>query len=155
MTGWRIGYLAADKAITSVVAKYLSHSTGNPSAPAQAAAVAALTGPQDCVEEMRKAFEERRNYMVYRMNTIPGVSCLKPEGAFYVMMNITDLLGKVIHGKLIRNADDFGEIFLKEGLVCIVPCTGFGDPHFLRWSYATSMENIKEGLDRLERFLAE
>ena len=155
MTGWRIGYMAASKEIISVAAKYLSHSTGNPSAPAQAAAVAALTGPQECVETMRKAFEERRNYMVYRMNSIPGVSCLKPEGAFYVMMNITGLLGKVIHGKLINNADDFGDIFLKEGLVCIVPWTGFGDPHFLRWSYATSMENIKEGLDRLERFLAE
>ena len=145
MTGWRIGYIAADKRVVSVMSKYLSHSTGNPSAPAQAASVVALNAPQDTVEEMRKAFEKRRDYMVERMNQIPGVSCLKPEGAFYVMMNISKLIG----------ADDFGDIFLKEGLVCIVPCTGFGDPNFLRWSYATSMENIKEGLDRLERFLAE
>lgn len=155
MTGWRIGYLAADKRVISVVAKYLSHSTGNPSSPAQAAAVAALTASQDTVEEMRKAFEERRNYMVERMNQIPGVRCLKPQGAFYVMMNITQLIGKTIHGHVINNADDFGDAFLKEGLVCIVPCTGFGDPTSLRWSYATSMENIKEGLDRLEKFLAE
>ena len=128
MTGWRIGYIAADKRVVSVMSKYLSHSTGNPS---------------------------RRDYMVERMNQIPGVSCLKPEGAFYVMMNISKLIGKTLHGQVINNADDFGDIFLKEGLVCIVPCTGFGDPNFLRWSYATSMENIKEGLDRLERFLAE
>lgn len=153
MTGWRIGYIAADQRVTSVISKYLSHSTGNPSSPAQAASVVALNAPQDTVEEMRKAFEERRNYMVERMNQIPGVSCLKPEGAFYVMMNITQLIGKTIHGKVINDADDFGDIFLKEGLVCIVPCTGFGDPNFLRWSYATSMENIKEGLDRLEKFL--
>ena len=155
MTGWRIGYIAADKRVVSVMSKYLSHSTGNPSAPAQAASVAALNAPQDTVEEMRKAFEKRRDYMVERMNQIPGVSCLKPEGAFYVMMNISKLIGKTLHGQVINNADDFGDIFIKEGLVCIVPCTGFGDPNFLRWSYATSMENIKEGLDRLERFLAE
>ena len=155
MTGWRIGYIAADKRVVSVMSKYLSHSTGNPSAPAQAASVAALNAPQDTVEEMRKAFEKRRDYMVERMNQIPGVSCLKPEGAFYVMMNISKLIGKTLHGQVINNADDFGDIFLKEGLVCIVPCTGFGDPNFLRWSYATSMENIKEGLDRLEKFLAE
>ena len=155
MTGWRIGYIAADKRVVSVMSKYLSHSTGNPSAPAQAASVVALNAPQDTVEEMRKAFEKRRDYMVERMNQIPGVSCLKPEGAFYVMMNISQLIGKTLHGQVINNADDFGDIFLKEGLVCIVPCTGFGDPNFLRWSYATSMENIKEGLDRLERFLAE
>ena len=155
MTGWRIGYIAADKRVVSVMSKYLSHSTGNPSAPAQAASVVALNAPQDTVEEMRKAFEARRDYMVERMNQIPGVSCLKPEGAFYVMMNISQLIGKTLHGQVINNADDFGDIFLKEGLVCIVPCTGFGDPNFLRWSYATSMENIKEGLDRLERFLAE
>ncbi|MCD8146460.1 MAG: pyridoxal phosphate-dependent aminotransferase [Clostridiales bacterium] len=153
MTGWRIGYIAADTRVTSVIAKYLSHSTGNPSSPAQAAAAAALTAPQDTAEEMRKAFEERRNYMVERMNQIPNISCLKPEGAFYVMMNITKLIGKTLHGKMILNADDFGDVFLKEGLVCLVPCTGFGDPYFLRWSYATSMENIKEGLDRLEKFL--
>jgi aspartate aminotransferase len=105
MTGWRIGYIAADNRITSVIGKYLSHSTGNASAPAQAASMAAVYLPQDTVESMRKAFEERRNYMVERMNQIPGVSCLKPEGAFYVMMNITQLIGKTLYGKEIRNAD--------------------------------------------------
>ena len=121
----------------------------------QAAAAAALSGPQETVESMRRAFEERRNYMVQRINAIPGVSCIQPEGAFYVMMNISELIGKTLHGTLIRNADDFGDVFLREGLVCIVPCTGFGIDGFLRWSYATSMENIVKGMDRLEKFLSE
>lgn len=155
MTGWRIGYLATDSRITKVIARYLSHSTGNPSSPAQAASVEALRGTQDTVEVMRQAFEARRNYMVERMNQMPGISCLKPQGAFYVMMNISQLLGKTLYGQQINSADDFGDLFLKKGLVCTVPCTGFGAPEFVRWSYATSMENIKEGLDRLERFLAD
>ena len=153
MTGWRIGYLAADARLIKVMARYLSHSTGNPSAPAQAASVEALLGMQDTVEIMRRAFEARRNYMVERMNQMPGISCLKPQGAFYVMMNISELLGKTLYGQVINSADDFGDLFLKKGLVCIVPCTGFGAPEFLRWSYATSMDNIKEGMDRLERFM--
>lgn len=155
MTGWRIGYIACEASIAKVTANYLSHSTGNPSSVSQAASVAALNADQAQVEEMRKAFEQRRNYIVERMNAIPGVSCLKPEGAFYVMMNIKELMGKTIHGKVINSSDDFGDIFLKEGLVCIVPCSGFGMEGFLRWSYATSMENIREGMDRLERFLTE
>lgn len=103
---------------------------------------------------MRTAFEERRNYIVERMNAIPGVSCIKPQGAFYVMMNLEKLVGKTIHGRVIENGDDFADLFLKEGLVAVVPCSGFGAPNFVRWSYATSMANIKEGLDRLEKFLA-
>lgn len=155
MTGWRIGYLAADARLIKVMAKYLSHSTGNPSAPAQVAAVEALNGTQDTVEVMREAFEARRNYMVERMNQIDGISCLNPHGAFYVMMNISQLLGKKLYGQTIHSADDFGDLFLKKGLVCTVPCSGFGAPEFLRWSYATSMDNIEKGLNRLEKFLAE
>ena len=153
MTGWRIGYIACEANIAKVAANYLSHSTGNPCSISQAAALAGLNESQETVEEMRKAFEERRNYMVERMNAIPGVSCLKPEGAFYVMMNIKELMGKNLHGKVINSSDDFSDVFLKEGLVCIVPCSGFGMEGFLRWSYATSMENIKKGMDRLEQFL--
>ena len=155
MTGWRIGYLAADTSISKFMARYLSHSTGNPSSPAQVAAIEALTGRQDTVEGMRQAFEERRNYMVERMNQLPGISCLKPQGAFYVMMNISSLLDTTMFGREIKSADDFCDLFLKEGLVCTVPCTAFGAPEFVRWSYATSMENIQKGLDRLEQFLAE
>lgn len=155
MTGWRIGYALANESLAKAMSNYVSHSTGAPATFAQKGAVEAFSGPQESRELMRQAFEQRRNYIVDRMNKIPGVSCLKPQGAFYVMMNITQLLGKTIHGVVINDADDFSNVFLKEGLVATVPCTGFGAPQFVRWSYATSMENIKEGLDRLEKFLAE
>lgn len=155
MTGWRIGYACAGDTIAKAMANYVSHSTGSPCAISQKAAQAALLGPQDEVETMRQAFEERRNYMVKRMNAIPGVSCLNPEGAFYVMMNLKDIFGRTLHGVTVNTADDFANVFLKEGLVSVVPGTGFSAPGFVRWSYATSMENIKEGLDRLEKFLTE
>ncbi len=153
MTGWRIGYSLAPAHITKVMANYVSHSTAAPSTISQWAAVEALTGPQTKVEEMRKAFEERRNYMVSRVNAIPGVSCLMPEGAFYIMMNISKLLGKKIQGEVIEDSDKFAQLLLEKGLVAVVPGSGFDAPHFVRWSYATSMDNIKEGMDRLERFL--
>lgn len=155
MTGWRIGYAAAPEHIAKCMGNYLSHSTAAPCSIAQKASVEALTGPQETVETMRQAFEARRNYLVAEMNRIPGVSCLLPEGAFYVMMNLDQLLGKTIHGVVIHSADDFADAFLKYGLVATVPGTGFGAPTFVRWSYATSMENIKEGLARLRKFLSE
>ena len=102
---------------------------------------------------MRKVFETRRNYIVERMNKIDGVSCISPDGAFYVMMNIKKLLGRTIGGWLINNADDFAYAFLDKGRVAVVPCTAFGTSSFVRWTYATSMENIEKGLDRLEAFL--
>ena len=154
MTGWRIGYAAANKQIAKLMANYLSHSTGGPSTISQWAAVEALSGQQDTVEEMRKVFEERRNYFVKRLNSIPGVSCITPEGAFYIMMNIEKLIGRTIGGVKITDDDVFAEAFLKQGLVAVVPCSGFGMKNFIRWTYATSLENIKEGLDRLEKFLA-
>ena len=153
MTGWRIGYAAAPAHIAKIMANYLSHSTGAPSTISQWAAVEAFNGPQDTIEAMRKVFEERRNYIVDRMNRIEGVSCIMPEGAFYVMMNIENLKGKTIGGTVINTSDDFAMAFLEKELVAVVPCSGFGAPDFVRWTYATSMENIKEGLDRLERFL--
>lgn len=153
MTGWRIGYAAAPENIAKVMSNFLSHSTGGPSTISQWAAVEALEGPQDTIEAMRKVFEERRNYIVQRMNNIPGVSCINPEGAFYVMMNIEKLKGKTLGGTTIQDSDDFAMAFLEKELVAVVPCSGFGAPDFVRWTYATSMENIKEGLDRLERFL--
>ncbi len=153
MTGWRIGYVAANSQVAKVIANYVSHCTGSPSAISQKAACAALTASQETVETMRRAFERRRDYMVERMNQIDGVSCIKPHGAFYVMMNIEQLIGREVHGTVIRDADDFGGLFLKYGKVAVVPGNGFGAPNFVRWSYATSIENIREGLDRLERFL--
>lgn len=153
MTGWRIGYLLSSERIAKVMANYLSHSTGSPSSVSQAASVAALTGPQDCVEEMRRAFEKRRNYIVKRMNAMDGVSCIKPEGAFYVMMNIQKQLGRALYGEVINSSDDFCAALLKRGLVATVPGSGMGAPGFVRWSYATGMDNIKKGMDRLETFL--
>ncbi len=153
MTGWRVGYSLAPAHITKIMANYVSHSTAAPSTLSQWAAVEALTGPQDTVEEMRQAFESRRNYMVARVNTIPGVSCLMPEGAFYIMMNISRLIGRSVDGKVITDSDSFAELLLEKGLVAVVPGSGFDAPDYVRWSYATSMENIREGMDRLERFL--
>ena len=155
MTGWRIGYAAAPAPIAKVMSNFLSHSTGAPSTISQWAAVEAYDGPQDTVESMRVVFEERRNYIVQRMNEIPGVSCINPEGAFYVMMNIEQLKGKTIAGVKIKDSDDFAMAFLEKELVAVVPCSGFGNPDFVRWTYATSMENIKEGLNRLEHFLSQ
>lgn len=153
MTGWRIGYAAANPKISKVMANFLSHSTGAPGTMNQIAAIEALAGPQDGIEAMRKVFEVRRNYIVKRMNEIEGVSCIVPDGAFYVMMNLKEQIGKTYGGKLIKNDDDFAVAFLEQGKVAVVPCSGFGAPNFVRWTYAASMENIREGLNRLEAFL--
>lgn len=153
MTGWRIGYAAANPKISKIMANCLSHSTGAPGTMNQIAAIEAVSGPQDGIEAMRKVFEVRRNYIVKRMNEIEGVSCIVPDGAFYVMMNLSEIIGKTYGGKLIDNDDDFAVAFLEQGRVAVVPCSGFGAPGFVRWTYAASMENIREGLNRLEKFL--
>ena len=155
MTGWRIGYALAETEIIKVMSNYLSHCAGSCCTISQMAAEAALSGSQEKIESMRQAFEERRNYLVERMNQVEGVSCIKPEGAFYVMMNMEKLVGRSVHGQVINTCDDFSQAFLKYGLVATVPGTAFGAPNFVRWSYATSMENIKKGMDRLEAFLKE
>ena len=153
MTGWRIGFTAANEQVTKAMANMQSHAASNPSSISQAAALEAYNGEQETVEKMRKVFEERRNYMVERINSINGVSCRKPEGAFYVMMNIKDIFGREIGGKVISTSDDFCEVLLEKSLVALVPGSGFGIEGYVRWSYATSMENIVKGLDRLEEFL--
>lgn len=155
MTGWRVGYCAANKTLAKIMSNFLSHSTGAPSTISQWASVEALTGPQEGIEAMRLAFLERRDYIVKRINSIPGVSCIVPNGAFYVMMNIEQLIGKTLGGKLIENDDDFAVAMLEKALVAVVPCSGFGMKNFVRWSYAASMENIEKGLDRLEKFVTE
>lgn len=155
MTGWRIGYSMAPAHITKVMANYASHSTGAPGTMNQWAAVAALRGPQDSVERMRAAFECRRDYMVQRINSMELVSCLKPEGAFYTMVNISKVFGKKCGDVVIDNPDTFARQLLEKGLVAVVSGTGFEAPNHIRWSYAVSMENIQEGLDRLEKFLSE
>ena len=153
MTGWRIGYSASDAKIAEVMSNYLSHSTSSPSTISQFAAVEALNGPQEGILAMRDVFEQRRNYIVDRVNSIEGVSCRKPEGAFYVMINIEKLIGRKLGGIVINSSDDFSLAFLESGLVAVVSCDGFGCENFVRMTYAASMESIKEGLDRLALFV--
>jgi len=153
MTGWRIGFAAANEKIAKAMANIQSHAASNPNSIAQAATVAALEGGDEEVEEMKRHFVKRRDFMVDEINKIDGVSCKKPQGAFYIMMNISELIGKEFYGKVIGNADDFAELFLNVARVAVVPGTGFGAENYVRWSYATSMENITEGLERLKKFL--
>lgn len=155
MTGWRIGYALANESLSKAMANYLSHSTSAPSTISQWAALEALSGPQKGIEEMRLAFQKRRDLLVDRINRIPGVSCIRPEGAFYVMMNVSSYLGKTMYGKKIETDDDFAQLFLEKGLVATVPCSSFGAPGYLRWSYAVSDEDIVKGMERLEKFLKE
>jgi aspartate aminotransferase len=153
MTGWRIGYTASNATLAEVMGNYLSHSTSSPSTISQLAAAEALSGTQDGVAVMRDEFEKRRDYIVERVNSIEGVSCRKPEGAFYLMVNIEKLIGKKLGGMVIKDSDDFSLAFLESGLVAVVSCSGFGCENFVRFTYAASMDAIKEGMDRLERFV--
>ena len=153
MTGWRIGYTASNATIAKAMGNLQSHQTSNPNSIAQKAAEAAFVGEQECVEAMRKTFEERRNYMVDRINGIEGLSCRKPSGAFYVMMNVSQCFGKELYGYQINSSDDFCNALLETAKVAVVSGIGFDADGFVRLSYATSMKNIQEGLDRIEKFL--
>ena len=153
MTGWRIGFAAASKEIIKIMSNYFSHSLSGTCSIAQAAAAEAFGGSQAEIETMRQEFERRRNYLYERMSQIPGVHPVRSEATFYMLMNLSELIGKTLYGVEIHDADDFAAVFLREGLVAVVPCTGFGAPHYVRWSFAVSMENIQKGLDRLEHFL--
>ena len=155
MTGWRIGYAAANEKIASLMSNIQSHTTSNPCSISQHASLAALKGDQSPVVEMNKEFERRRDFMVERVNTINNLSCVKPDGAFYVMVNISKVLGKKIEGKVIENSFVFGDLLLEKEKVAVVPGVAFGADEFIRLSYATSMENIKEGLDRIEKFVGD
>jgi aspartate aminotransferase len=153
MTGWRIGYTAASEEIISAMNNIQSQSTSNPTSIAQKASVEALGGPQNEVEKMVRAFAQRRNYIVDRLNKIPGVSCYKPVGAFYVFPNFSPYYGKSYQGKKIENSTVLADYFLDVARVAVVPGVEFGADPFERLSYATSMEDIKEGLDRIEEAL--
>lgn len=154
MTGWRLGYAAADSEIIRVMSNVQSHTTSNASSIAQYASVEALTGNQSVIYEMIKEFDERRVYMVDKINEINYLSCKKPKGAFYVMANISKAKGKTIKGKEIKDSLDFTSLLLEEAKVAVVPGIAFGDDDYVRLSYATSMENIKEGLNRIEEVLS-
>ncbi len=153
MTGWRIGYTASNSQIAKIMGNYQSHATSHPNTIAQYASIEALTGDNSSVEKMRLAFDERRKYMVERINNIENISCITPKGAFYIMMNISKLIGKEIKGKKINGSMELSNLILEEGNVAVVPGIAFGVDEFVRLSYANSMENIKEGLDRIEAVL--
>jgi aspartate aminotransferase len=153
MTGWRIGYAAGNKEIISAMTKIQSQSTSNASSISIKAAVEALNGTQEYVETMRKEFEKRRDYIVDRLNAIKGISCQKPEGAFYVFPNISAILNKSFNGKIISSDIEFTDYLLDQVKIAVVPGSAFGAKEHIRISYATSIENIKKGIDRLETAL--
>jgi aspartate aminotransferase len=153
MTGWRIGYAAGPVEVIKAVTSLQSHATSNPNSIAQFASIAALTGSQEPLKMMVEEFAERRNYMWERLNSLPGVTCAKAAGAFYLFPNVAKLFGKSYKGKVIASPDDLAELLLTEAQVAVVPGIAFGSAENLRFSYATSMENIAEGLDRIQSLL--
>ncbi len=155
MTGWRIGYTAAATEISKAIGTIQSHSTSNPASISQKASVEALLGPQDEVGMMRAEFEKRRDYIVERLNKMAEVSCHKPGGAFYVFPCFKDLMGRSFGGKKIENTLDLADYLLSECKIAPVPGEGFGAAGYMRFSYAASMEDITQGMDRLEEGVAQ
>ena len=153
MTGWRIGYAAGPQDVIKAMGNFQSQATSNPNSIAQHAGVTALLGDQNCVAEMAAEFERRRDYMVERINSIFGLSCIKPAGAFYVMMNISKIIGKSYQGREIKGSMDFADLLLTEEKVALVPGVAFEAEGYCRLSYAVSLSDIKKGLDRIESFV--
>ena len=153
MTGWRVGYTASSTKLAKVMSSVQSHMTSNVCSISQYAALEALTGPQDSINMMKNAFEERRNFMMKKLEGIDEVSFIKPQGAFYIMVDITYFIGKSINGIKINNSIEFAKILLEEETVAVIHGAAFGLENFIRLSYATSMEVIEEGLDRIKSFL--
>lgn len=149
MTGWRIGYVAAPLPFAQAMGLLQDHSTSNPTSIAQWAALAALTGDQGCVEAMRQAFDRRRQRLMELLEGLPGVTCFRPQGAFYAFPNLREACQR---GGW-KGASEFAEALLEEAKVGVVPGEGFGAPWNVRFSYATSMEAIEEGLRRVREFL--
>ena len=155
MTGWRIGYCAAPRQEIAAMTAFQSQATSNANSIAMHAAAVALDSDQSCVDEMRDRFQARRDLMVDRINSIEGISCLMPEGAFYVMMNIRNLIGRRFNGRRLEDSMDFAELLLAEKHVAVVPGIAFEAEGFCRLSYATSEDRIEEGLNRIEAFIKE
>ncbi|MGA9226074.1 MAG: pyridoxal phosphate-dependent aminotransferase [Mesobacillus sp.] len=149
MTGWRIGYAAGNSKIINAMTDLASHSTSNPTTPAQYASIAAYSGSQEAVEMMRTAFEERLEIIHAKLNDIPGFSCVKPQGAFYLFPNAKEAAR--ISG--CKDVDEFAEVLLTEANVAVVPGSGFGAPDNLRLSYATSLDQLEEAISRIQQFV--
>lgn len=153
MTGWRIGYCAASEKIAKLMMSIQSHVTSNVCSITQYAALEALNGPQDEITKMINEFEKRRNYMINRIESIDNLSIVKPKGAFYIMINIENCLGKEINGKVLNDSMEFCASLLENEKLAVIPGKAFGLNNYIRVSYATSMEAIKEGLNRIESFI--
>ena len=154
MTGWRLGYAAGPKEIIDAAIQLQSHSTSNPCSISQKAGLAALKGDQSCVQAMTAEFNKRRKLIVESLNAMPGITCVEPKGAFYALPNVSEWIGEEIKGRKIATSMDFADVCLEEGRIAIVPGSGFGDDRFVRFSYATSVENIEEGMKRMRELLA-
>ncbi len=153
MTGWRIGYTAADENIIKIMSNIQSHTTSNPNSIAQYASIEGLTGSQDSIMAMKEEFDKRRKIMADLINSIKGISCVVPKGAFYIMLNSSQLYGSEIEGMKIDSSVDFANLLLEKCKVAVVPGVAFGDDKYVRLSYATSAENINEGLNRVKELL--
>jgi aspartate aminotransferase len=151
MTGWRIGYACGPQELIAAMTKMQSQSTSNACSIAQKASVEAIAGSQEKVTAMVQEFEKRRTYIVQRLNAMPGVSCFNSTGAFYAFPNFSALYGKSFNGKVIASSTDLADYLLEEAKVALVPGIAFGDDRYARLSYAIGLENIAEGMDRLER----
>lgn len=153
MTGWRLGYCGATEKIAKLMTNIQSHMTSNVCSITQYAAVEALNGPQDKVKEMISEFEKRRNYMAKTLEEMNNLSIIKPQGAFYIMINIDKCLGKEINGEKINDSMDFSAKLLENEKVAVIPGKAFGLDNYVRVSYATSMELIEKGLERINKFV--
>lgn len=155
MTGWRIGYAAAPSQIAKAMTDLQSHATSNPTSIAQQASVAALAGSQESLQQMIKEFTNRRNFMFKSLSVIRGITCNLASGAFYLFPQVKSYFGFSYQGKTINSASDLADVFLEEAKVAVVPGIAFGSDDYIRLSYATSLENIRKGLDRIARLLSE
>lgn len=154
MTGWRIGWFLGDPDVVKAAGSFQGQATANPVSISQAATVEALTGPQESVEEMRAQFEARRDYVMDRLGEISGVKCARPTGAFYVFPDVSDYYGRDLRGTSIADSNDMTEYLLNEALISLVPGVAFGADDYIRLSFACSMQQLEDGLDRLEKALA-
>jgi aspartate aminotransferase len=154
MTGWRIGYTAGDPAIVKEMSKLQSQSTSNPVSFAQWGAVAALLGPQQVVTEHCDTFRKRRDLLMEGLDTIEGITCFRPQGTFYAFPNVSALIGRSYNGKKIAGTDQLAQLLLEEARVVVVPGEGFGAGDHIRISFATSMEMIEKGLNRMRDFVS-
>ncbi|MFB0508406.1 MAG: pyridoxal phosphate-dependent aminotransferase [Thermodesulfobacteriota bacterium] len=155
MTGWRIGFAAGPSSIIEGMNKVQGQSTSNPTSISQKASQEALNGPQDVVEAMVGEFQKRRNYVIDRINSWEEVSCVKPAGAFYAFPNCSSYLGRSFRGKPIRDSMDLADYLLNVARVAVIPGAAFGAEGFERLSFATSMENIEIGMERIDKALTE